>query len=249
MTGASLCEFLEWDTDFFGFRIGRATVERLTMERARTMMSWSKNERIRCLYFLADTDSPGTIRLLENNRFRFQDIRLTMTRHGLPEDATTKKREHGIRPARAPEIEALREIARVSHTGSRFYHDPGFPRERCATLYETWIERSCSGDYADAVLIAEWKGRPAGYLSCRLREGGEGSIGLFAVDSALQGKGIGASLINASFAWFSERGVHTVTTVTQGANVPAQRAYQRSGFQTASVKLWYHRWFESSAPR
>ena len=249
MTDASPCAFLEWDTDFFGFRIGRATVERLTIERARTIMSWSKNERIRCLYFLADSDSPDTIRLLENNRFRFQDIRLTMTRHGLPEDATTKKREHGIRPARAPEIKALREIARVSHTGSRFYHDPGFPRERCAALYETWIERSFSGEYADAVLIAEWKGRPAGYLSCRLREGGEGSIGLFAVDSALQGKGIGASLINASFAWFSERGVHTVTTVTQGANVPAQRAYQRSGFQTASVKLWYHRWFESSAPR
>src|SRR3979411_2293593 len=106
MTDASLCEFLDWDTDLFGFPTGRGPVERLTEERPRTILSWSKNERIRCLYFLADSVSPDTIRLLENNRFRFQDIRLTMTRHGLPEDATTIKREHGIRPARAPEIEA-----------------------------------------------------------------------------------------------------------------------------------------------
>src|SRR5262245_59886593 len=144
MTDASPCEFLEWDTDFFGFRIGRASVERLTNERARTIMSWSKNERIRCLYFMADSDSPDTIRLLENNRFRFQDIRLTMTRHGLPQDAVTTNREHRIRAARARELEALREIARFSHTGSRFYRDPGFSRERCAALYQTWIERSFS---------------------------------------------------------------------------------------------------------
>jgi hypothetical protein len=35
-----------------------------------------------------------------------------------------------------------------------------------------------------------------------------------------------------------------VKTVTQGRNIPAQRTYQRCGFQTAAVQLWYHRWFD-----
>ena len=28
-----------------------------------------------------------------------------------------------------------------------------------------------------------------------------------------------------------------------GRNLAAQRLYQRSGFVTASLQLWYHRWF------
>jgi len=31
--------------------------------------------------------------------------------------------------------------------------------------------------------------------------------------------------------------------VTQGRNLAAQRLYQRNGFVTASLQLWYHRWF------
>jgi hypothetical protein len=30
--------------------------------------------------------------------------------------------------------------------------------------------------------------------------------------------------------------------VTQARNVPAQRLYQKCGFITRSVELWFHRW-------
>jgi ribosomal protein S18 acetylase RimI-like enzyme len=42
--------------------------------------------------------------------------------------------------------------------------------------------------------------------------------------------------------WFSEEGVEVVSVVTQARNVRAQRLYQRYGFTTRSVKLWFHRW-------
>jgi dTDP-4-amino-4,6-dideoxy-D-galactose acyltransferase len=239
MTAAAPGEVLDWDTGFFGFRIGRAE-GRLTPGRVRDLLDWSSHQRLRCLYFLAPADCPDTIRTLENTGFHLQDIRLTMT-CPLPSRARQQAGD-AVREARAEDVDALRAIARVSHRDSRFYRDPGFPRDRCDALYAAWIERSCLGELAAAVLTADWEGRPAGYITCLLRGPGEGQIGLFAVDAAAQGKGLGGELLATALDWFHARGVHTVTTVTQGANLPAQRVYQRSGFLAASVQLWYHRW-------
>jgi len=111
-------------------------------------------------------------------------------------------------------------------------------------LYETWIEKSCKG-YADAVLVAELQGWPVGYISCHLLDQAEGQIGLFGVSADFQGKGLGQKLVNESLRWFAEQGMRQVTVVTQGRNCRAQRLYQRCGFLTRSVQLWYHRWFRS----
>jgi ribosomal protein S18 acetylase RimI-like enzyme len=136
----------------------------------------------------------------------------------------------------------LREIAGVSHTDSRFYHDSGFPRQRCDELYRTWIEKSCNG-YADIVLVAEVEDTAVGYISCHLLDGGGGQIGLVGVDAQMQGHGLGRALICSALTWFAGQGATRVTVVTQGRNLAAQRLYARSGFVPKSVQLWYHRWF------
>ena len=38
-----------------------------------------------------------------------------------------------------------------------------------------------------------------------------------------------------------------VTVVTQAANLPAVRLYERLGFRASQVGLWYHRWFEPAS--
>jgi ribosomal protein S18 acetylase RimI-like enzyme len=47
-------------------------------------------------------------------------------------------------------------------------------------------------------------------------------------------------------AYFGKRRIAKVNVVTQGRNVRAQRLYQKSGFATDSVMLWYHKWFRNS---
>ncbi len=44
--------------------------------------------------------------------------------------------------------------------------------------------------------------------------------------------------------WLSDLDFDRVNVVTQGKNIPAQRAYQRCGFITRSVELWFHKWFD-----
>ena len=84
-----------------------------------------------------------------------------------------------------------------------------------------------------------------GYVSCHLDgEDGAGRIGLVAVSSHARGDGLGRTLVLAALRWFEEQGVGTVRVVSQARNCEAQRLYQRCGFVTDSVHLWYHKWYE-----
>lgn len=230
---------LEWDSAFFGFRIARLLSGRLDRQTAADALSWCKSERIRCLYFLAGTDSTETVESAAQSGFRLTDIRITLARktaggHG-PAD--------NVRACRAADVAALRAIAAVSHRDSRFYYDPGFPEDRCDALYATWIELSCQG-YAKAVLVAEHDSEPAGYISCHIDAEGAGSIGLVAVAEHARGRGLGPQLVAAAMRYFGEMKCDRVTVVTQGRNCAAQRLYQNCGFRTADIGIWYHRWFE-----
>lgn len=241
-TGAeSICEFLEWDSQFFDRRIARARIHRLTEETAAELESWCELHRIDCLYFLADSSDPRTVRLAEAGNFAFVDVRITM-RRSAENNLTPNAAQSRVRDALESDVPALRTIARNSHTDSRFYYDGNFPRDRCDALYETWIEKSFRG-WAAKVLVAGDEGSAGGYITCHLPTPEAGQIGLVGVAENAQGKGLGRELVSQALRWFAEQRVANVSVVTQGRNVRAQRLYQQAGFVTASLELWYHRWF------
>jgi dTDP-4-amino-4,6-dideoxy-D-galactose acyltransferase len=237
------CQLLEWDSQFFGLRIARLTEPRLTSSSLASARRWCRANQIDCLYFLADSGDAETVMLAQINAFRLVDIRLTLERRlgGGTDPAPA------VRPFQPADAAGLRAIARASHRDSRFYYDAQFARPQCDALYEAWIERSFGG-WADAVLVAEWDGAPAGYISCHLAPPGVGSIGLFAVAQEYQRRGLGRQLVGAALEYFRQNGMHQATVVTQGRNVPSQRVYQRCGFLTQSVQLWYHCWFRTDSP-
>lgn len=235
------CQLLEWDTAFFGFRIARLVRHRLSDELAQRCLRWCAERQVRCLYFLADADDPETLRVAQRYGFRLVDIRITLE-HNLQKIGETGS---AVRPCRESDLGPLKAIAAQSHRESRFYYDGGFPRERCDALYMTWIERSFRG-YAQTVLVAERNGQPVGYVTCHLSPDGRGSIGLLGVSAEVRGKGVGGDLVKGALAYFCEQGMRQATVVTQGRNIPAQRLYQKQGFLTESVQLWFHLWFERS---
>jgi dTDP-4-amino-4,6-dideoxy-D-galactose acyltransferase len=237
-----LCQLLDWDSAFFGFRIARLRQSELTPPILSDVFDWCDREEVRCLYFLVSADSSKTIILAEAVGFRMADVRKTLALELTDDVGLTTS----VRPFRESDLPSLRAIAAQSHRDSRFYNDPGFPEKRCDELYQTWIERSCYG-YADRVLVAEHDLRPAGYVSCHLDPQGLGNIGLLAVAGWSRGLGLGGQLIAGALLFFAESGCRRVTVVTQGRNHPAQRLYEKSGFRSATVELWYHRWFDRGA--
>ncbi|MCW8133116.1 MAG: GNAT family N-acetyltransferase [Planctomycetota bacterium] len=238
---SSIREFLDWDSRFFGARIGRLNGGCLSQEILAQTMQWSRENRIDCLYFLADSDDQSTIRIAESAGFRLTDVRVTLElakpdgyRPGMPPET---------RRFRPDDLSALAAIAKQSHRDSRFYQDGRFDERRCDELYATWIERSCQG-WAQSVWVYEKDAAAVGYTTCHRDSDTEGSIGLVGVDPRAQGIGAGRALIESAKADLFSSGIRTIKVVTQGRNVRAQRLYQRAGFVTSSVQLWFHHWLD-----
>ncbi len=239
-----LCEFLDWDSQFFGCRIARAKVHRLDESMINSISKWSRFHKIDCLYFLAEADDASTIKLAEYYGLHFVDIRVTLEKQLGTEGNISSATPPGnyIRQSTLDDISELRAIAKSNHRYSRFYFDMNFPTSLCDALYETWIEKSCNG-YADLVLVAEIEGKPVGYISCHLLDKTKGQIGLLGVNPNFRGKSFGQVLVNKSLQWFARQGETRVTVVTQGRNCKALRIYQKCGFLIQSLQLWYHWWF------
>lgn len=244
MDADAICQFLEWDSQLFGCRIGRANITSLTPEAISNLEAWRATHRIDCLYFLSDSADQPTTNLALANEFRLVDIRITLERQ-IQNSAVATSPATQIRKAVEADIPALREIARYNHRDSRFYNDGHFSAESCDKLYEVWIEKSCRG-WAQSVFVAAREGLIQGYLTCHLKQAGCGQIGLVGVAENARAKGIGTALISAAVEWFAAQGAVAVSVITQGRNVQAQRLYQKNGFTTRSVELWFHRWFANT---
>lgn len=243
-TDSDVCEFLQWDSDFFGFRIARAKDHHLTDQSIKDILEWVKNNSIGCLYFLAEFDDPKTTQLAHIHDFQLVDIRVTfecdLKKHVKKTPARVNNKVL-IRPVDPKDISAMEAIAQVSYGFTRFHFDQHFPKAKSDALYEVWIRRSCEG-FADHVLVAEMEKQIAGYVTLKLSGNGQGQIGLIGVREEVRGHGTGKSLINAAFDWFASKDARVIYVVTQGRNVIGQNLYQKCGFTTKAMQLWYHKW-------
>jgi dTDP-4-amino-4,6-dideoxy-D-galactose acyltransferase len=243
---SSLCELLEWDTAFFGRRIARVTATTVTADTMSELLFWCSAEHVECLYFLADSSDPMTIRLAEEHGFQCVDIRVTLERCPPSRDTDDVAFEGSVRAARPDDVIALRAIARTAFRGGRFHLDRRFAPDRADMLYEIWIEKSCLGG-AEVVLVAERRRQAVGFLTCHVRGDATGQIGLVGTREDARGSGVGRAMVSEALRWFAARGAQRVRVVTQGRNRGALRLYERSGFLVDSVELYYHRWFTDDA--
>lgn len=235
---------LEWDCAFFGVRIAALPPEARTEEELARALAWCRDERVDCLYALSDEEDESKRAWLARHGARRTDVRTTLA---LPR-TTTGATAGALRRARERDLEALEAIAAAAHTDSRFWNDPRFARERCAELYAVWIRNGVRGR-ADAVLVADAEGAPAGYISCHARIAGagkHGEIGLVAVAAAARGRGLGGALVDGAVAWAADSGLERMEVVTQGRNDAALRLYASRGFEVVRRQVWQHLWLDEA---
>ena len=239
MSSDPICRRLEWDSAHFGVGIGRYLPRRLDGRSMQAAANWCRAESVQCLYLLLEASDPETVRAAEAWGGSFVDVRLTLERTTV--ESPSVPPVPSVRPHHDLDLPALKAIARQSHGGTRFYRDGRLSRDACDALYEIWIERS-TRQAGTMVLVG---GDPvSGYVTCEPAASGGGRIGLFAVASAQRGRGLGAALLAGALGWFASHDVHPIEVVTQGLDPRPLRVYERAGFVTRSVELWYHLWFE-----
>ncbi|MEW5869941.1 MAG: GNAT family N-acetyltransferase [Chloroflexota bacterium] len=245
------CQLLQWDTEFFGYRIARLQADRLDAQILESVYAWSETHQIQGLYFLAVADDIHTIRLAEDHGFRLVEVRLNMERSLKDWDPLTRPKAAEdvlIRDIRPEDLPILQEIAATSYVDSRFYFDPHFSEDKWQAYYATWIKKSCQGAAAggaDIALAAEKDGQVVGYITGLIDKNDptQGQYELTGVRISARKSGVGQELFRSGLDRYVQHGVQRVWLATQGRNVPTQRMVQRNGFITRSCQLYYHKWF------
>lgn len=236
----SLIQVLDWDSDFFGFKVGRLLTPKLSINQIEAVDEQCRSHAIKVLYWLADPQQPGLGDVAKSADFRFMDFRLEFDRR-LDRDSITNDSHPGVRLYTASDLSALIAIAKEVHTDSRFALDPQLS-PKSALLFEKWIVRDVSRQNG-AVFVADIGDGACGYCTCHPHpdQPGVGQIGLVGVHPNSAGRGLGRALLQSAMTWFSASGFDSVQVVTQGANIAAQRLYQSFGFRTCKTGVWFHR--------
>lgn len=230
---------LPWDSAFFGFSVVRLR-EALNPDELRRVLHKLRSEGVRLAYWMPDA-AAGLERLAQSAGGWRAGERVTLVAE--PLRRTGSLGERTIQRYRGPaEDPQLAELAVAAGALSRFAVDPAFPPGSAERLYRQWIQRSVSGELAEAVFIySSPAGAPVGLVTA----GGDpqtGEIGLLAVAESMRGRGIGRALTVAALEYFASTGRSCAKVVTQGANAAACAVYLACGFKRSREQEVWHFW-------
>lgn len=225
---------LDWDSRFFGLRIGRIDLQ-TPADAAELPMQHTGLKRQYDLLYVFDANRVG---------FAVAGARLVDEKVLYAKTCEPRKSFADISFYRSNKpSDALYRLALVSGGYSRFKLDHRFPKGSYERLYRRWIENACpsAGTNKQILISADAHGIARGMITVDY-QGTSAHIGLVAVDTDTQHTGIGTRLMSTLDGYLFERGVKTMEVPTQKANTNACRWYEKNGFAVQSEMPIYHWW-------
>lgn len=228
---------LDWDTAFFGRRIGVLAVAPGEEARLPQAVAEARNDGYAYLVCKPPIEHISVIRALAEERFYLSDQGLTWAidtgRYARQSDRAAAARIANATPADVP---ALQEMVRGMFRDSRFYNDPFFSDVEADRLHEEWLKNSVAGVAADGVLWTPGDG----FVTLKKRRD-TGEIVLIGVRAGARGRGLGRVLLDAAFDWFAAARVSRVTVRTQARNYGANNFYRARGFSLDAADVAFSR--------
>lgn len=225
---------LQWDSDFFELRIGRADIS--TKEDALSLANrYEELKKQYDLLYIFDPDNVG----FAANGARLVDEKILYSK---PCEPRQQYSDVSFFKQASPS-EDLHRLALVSGGYSRFRLDKHFPKGSYQRLYEKWIESACpqQGTNKQILIMPDTNDIVRGMITIN-HDGELGHIGLVAVDPDCQHQGIGGKIMSTLDGYLFDLGVKTLEVPTQKANTDACRWYEKNGFAIESITPVYHWW-------
>lgn len=225
---------LDWDSDFFGIRIGRAEIA--SDEDATRLVSQvnSLKDSFDLIYVFARHGLAFTA-----NKAKLVDEK---TVYSLKEFPRFEKKSNVMVWDKDREVtDDLLHLALVSGTFSRFRSDNRFPVGSYERLYSRWIEQSVHHAIATEVFCYMADNAPRGMVTLN-RKADTGTIGLVAIHENYQHRGIGSAMMRHVIRYAQEHECSKLSVTTQLENVSACKLYEKVGFEVESVTDVWHWW-------
>ena len=238
-----LIQYLPWDSDFFGFRIGCYTKHTLSDADEEIFLKEFDNQRYDCVYVFADPRDETTKQVAARNQFLFVDERLL---YCLPDsypnyDISKNDSYCLLDYSNKQAVEQARHIFDEISSVSRFTHDPRLCG-KAKWMYTIWLDQIMNNPLGAIVIIPEKQSNlPIALVGCSV-EDGVGELVSVGVDSRFRGQGLGVAVIHSAINWLYECGAKHIRVKTQASARSSKSLYEKVGFVLEESKAIYHAW-------
>lgn len=226
---------LDWDSDFFGLRIGRVDLQSKEDVDNLTFMQDALSKEYDLLYVF-DSLHVG---------FAVGGAKLVDEKVLYSKPCEHKKMYDEVMMYQQDKpSSSLYHLAHVSGGYSRFKLDEGFKPGSFEKMYDRWIENACPQEGTNKqIFVCCLDGVAKGMITLDYNMGGSAHIGLVAVDTDCQHSGIGSKIMSTVEEYLYRKGtINTLEVPTQKANINGCRWYEKNGFAVENVIDIYHWW-------
>lgn len=225
---------LDWDSVFFGLRIGKVEID---SEEDATLLASQANslkDSFDLVYVFVrhGLSFSGYNAMLVDEKVVYSQTEFSP--FGQNSKMMVWDNKRGV-------TDDLLHLALVSGQYSRFRLDNQFPAGSYERLYSSWIEQSVNHKIASEVFCYMIEEAPIGLITLN-RKNGTGTIGLVAIHEDFRHRGIGSALVKHVIAYSSNKQVDKLIVATQLKNRPACKLYEKSGFKVQLVTDVWHWW-------
>lgn len=219
-----MVEYLSWDSDFFGKKIGKLNASQTLDEQVLKRESFGYD----LVYLFSDCKI--------NIDLNEVDVKITFLKKiDFSEDQFDIEIENF--DINKHSYNDLLELVYLSGHESRFKNDKiNFSDKLYRKLYKTWIDKSLNSPDTLVLVSTDIHGIN-GFITCSVDKI-DNKIGLIAVAERSQGCGIGKKLIRTVEEYLNPDSNLFVST--QEKNVGACRFYQKNGFSINNKTYIYH---------
>lgn len=233
-------EKLEWDSNFFGIRVGRVIIDDKAAINSEVFLQEAETQFD--LVYVLSYDKLLSTELTVLGKLSLKDIMLTLSMPFNKDQFT-----HGYYKFRTAldneELNGCYKIAEQTAVVSRFYSEPIVGVEKTKGLYRRWIDTAIDKTFSDGLFIKYESDEISGIHL--IKTDCKNKIGYFTltgVNPDFKRKGIGRELWMQSFAyWAQEREIDTIKSPFSFQNKESLNFHLKMGFnKVEEIKYIYH---------
>jgi len=225
----------EWDSIFFGFKIGHTEPIELDKEQLISFQKEQIERGIKLIYIFPEKVIEPTI--LDGFRY-YYSTKITLEKLNLQE----KYVEVNSRYMVIEDFNSVLPLCYEAGKDSRYNIDPNFTTEQFKELYRAWCTNSLNKQFADQTIGQfDEDNSLIGFVTIKIIDNCA-NVGLIAVDQKEQGKGVGQNLLQLAENYAIQNGCSSIRVPTQETNVQALKFYRKNGYKDIKVESIYHLW-------
>lgn len=234
-------ERLNWDTDFFGIKIGRTTIFDETEFNPVEFKELAKNEEYELVYVFKFDEMIAWDKVLKAD-LELVDAMVTMSKK--LNKIENRDVSYDFRTLLSlKELNECYSIAEQTSIVSRFYREEKIGDIKTRKLYKKWIDNALEKIYSDGIFL-EYKN---GYISGihLIKTDMENRVGYFTltgVNQSYKRSGIGQKLWTQSFGyWSNETNIDIIKSPFSFQNLESFNFHLKMGFnKLEEIKYIYH---------